>query len=923
MKMLALLVVIYSVITSIAVVLALVNLQLATTALYLYTNFTVLAFTYLLFAIITTYLALYKYETRMDKYADTDRLTNGINYERFLKEADLMLEDKSKKYAVFYSDIMNFKYINDTFGYDVGDNLLMYISARIKETVGNSGYFARISADNYTAIIPYEDKNEFVEYIYSIIDDVCWFEDIQKAHYKPEIYVGIFCSGEADADLTISEMIDRANMAQKSIKGSSEYHIAYYTEEIRERVIAEKELERRMESALANEEFKAYFQPKYEVSTGEIVGAEALVRWDSPETGFMSPAKFIPLFEQNGFIINLDQYVFETVCKNMREWLDAGIKVVPVSINVSRLQFYRLDFVKRYTKIKEKYDIPDGLLELEFTESIVFENLEILRKIVLSLKKVGFSCSIDDFGSGYSSLNILKNLPMDTLKLDRLFFKDSDNLERDKALISSVVTMSRALNMKTVAEGIENWAQVNFLKEIGCDIIQGYVYSEPIPHSRFTMLLEGNRRKEMPAEFQAGRNIVIEDDGVVAVEKLKSIMNLLPGMLLEVDFYADTYKIVNANVSKVAENMKHLELEGDNFSNKFARIIDKYVHPDDVAVVKNRCLPISVMSTFYQNETTIVTEMRIFSKETNNYEWSKISIVRINPDPNLNDFKAFVYSEAISQKSDKTDRKVLISESVRSALMNVCTFIYEFDLEKGTFKKLYCDNQKVGNQPDSGDIAWVLEIYAPKLLVKEDVQRFIKFCDTKNVEAAFESGKEQLLSTFRVKIGEKLMNLKVNISKMRIERNGKEEFRYVLIGHAEDESKQFEEAYKALESAISGTVVNFCDYIFDVNIVENSYNLFQTKPPFLNIPSDQSYDTAVGQFIKSIVHEEDRPLAEEFFGIECIKNKVDNNEKGGSVKLRCRTKDSEQYKTMVVVLMCCAKDGKPHATFFVQDSGTE
>ncbi len=921
MKMLALLVIIYSIITSVAVVLALINLQLATTALYLYTNFAVLAFTYLLFAIISTYLALYKYETRMDKYADTDRLTNGINYERFLKEADLMLEDKSKKYAVFYSDIMNFKYINDTFGYDVGDNLLMYISARIKETVGNSGYFARISADNYTAIIPYEDKNEFVEYIYSIIDDVCWFEDIQKAHYKPEIYVGIFCSGEADADLTISEMIDRANMAQKSIKGSSEYHIAYYTEEIRERVIAEKELERRMESALANEEFKAYFQPKYEVSTGEIVGAEALVRWDSPETGFMSPAKFIPLFEQNGFIINLDQYVFETVCKNMREWLDAGIKVVPVSINVSRLQFYRLDFVKRYTKIKEKYDIPDGLLELEFTESIVFENLEILRKIVMSLKKVGFSCSIDDFGSGYSSLNILKNLPMDTLKLDRLFFKDSDNLERDKALISSVVTMSRALNMKTVAEGIENWAQVNFLKEIGCDIIQGYVYSEPIPHSRFTMLLEGNRRKEMPAEFQAGRNIVVDDDGTAAAEKLKSIMSLLPGMLLEVDFNADTFKVVNVNVSKIAENMKHVQLEGGNYSSIFAKIIDKYVHPDDVAVVKNRCLPISVMSTFYQNETTIVTEMRILSKETNTYEWSKISIVRINPDPNSNDFRAYVYSEAINQKTDKTaERKVLISESVRSALMNVCTFIYEFDPSAGTFKKLYCDNAKVGNQPDSGDIAWVLEIYAPKLLLKEDTERFINFCNTESVEKAFESGKEQLLSTFKVNIGGKIMNLKVIISKMKFERNGKEETRYVFIGHAEDESKQFEEAHKALESAINDTVVNFCDIIFYVDADENKYSVYQTKPPFLNIPDNQSYESAVDKFIDNIVHEEDKEKAMKFLSIDTIKEKIANNEKGGSIKLRCRTKDKEQYGTMTIVSMCSVKDEKPYATFFVQDT---
>ena len=921
-KMLLLLVFIFTVITTLAVIMAALNLKLSTSAVYLYSNFVVLGLTYLLFAIVLTYLALYRYETRMDKLADTDRLTNGINYEKFLREADLLLEDKSKKYAVFYADIMNFKYINDTFGYDVGDNILMFISSKIKETVGEKGYFARISADNYTAIVPYEDKNEFVEYIYSIIDDVCWFEDIQKAHYKPEIYVGIFCTGETNVELTISEMIDRANMAQKSIKGSSEYHIAYYTEEIRERVIAEKELERRMESALANEEFKVYFQPKYEVDSGEIVGAEALVRWDSPESGFMSPAKFIPLFEQNGFIINLDQFVFETVCKNMRDWIDAGIKVVPVSINVSRLQFYRLDFVKRYTKIKEKYDIPDGLLELEFTESIVFENLEILKKIVMSLKKVGFSCSIDDFGSGYSSLNILKNLPMDTLKLDRLFFKDSENLDRDKALISSVVTMSRALSMKTVAEGIENWAQVSFLKEIGCDIIQGYVYSEPIPHSRFTTLLEGNRRKEMPAEFQVGRNLNVEDDPEFAIEKLKAIQRLLPGMLLEVDFNNDTYKFINIKASKDFVQSKLVAAQGEKFSEILKFIIDRYVHPDDAAIVKNRCSPISVMSSFYQNERTIVTEMRVLMNDTKTYEWSKISIVRINPDSDSNDFRAFVYAETSGNKPeyDQTEKKVLISESVRSALMNVCSFIYELDIEKGTFKKLYCNTQKLGNQPDSGDVAWAIGIYAPKFIVKEDMERFSKFCNLKNVENAFNNGKEQLLSSFKIRIGSELMNLKLIFSKMKVEKNGKEEYKCVLIGQSEDVNKQYEEAYKALETTINDTVVNFCDIIFYVDATENKYSVYQTKPPFLNIPNNQSYEMAVKQFVNNVSHPDDCEEAEKFLSLESIKERIANNEKGSSIKIRCRTKDREHFTTMTIVSMCSMKEDKPYATFFVQDT---
>lgn len=586
------------------------------------------------------------YESKVEKFIDTDKLTNGINYEKFLVDAQERISVPSDElYAVFYADIMNFKYINDTFGYDVGDQMLMFISQKIKERAENcNGLYARVSADNYTAIVPYKDKNDFVESIYAIIDDICWFDPIQKANYKPEIYVGIYCTGDDENELSISEMIDRANMAQKSIKGSTEYHIAFYTEDIRERVIAEKDLERRMESALSNGEFKAFFQPKYKVSTGEIVGAEALVRWDSPEQGFLSPGKFIPLFEQNGFIINLDQYIFETVCMNIREWLDKGIKVVPVSVNVSRLQFYRIDFVKHYTKIKEKYNIPDGLLELEFTESIVFENLAVLKRIVENLKAEGFTCSIDDFGSGYSSLNVLKNLPMDTLKLDKLFFDDSENISRDKALITSVINMARALNMKTVAEGIENWAQVVFLKDIGCDIIQGYVYSEPIPHARFSNLLEGNRRKEIPAELLESREVSENiASSIDPATRYKTLVSMLDGVLLEVDYDTGNYEFLNIPDGILGDEVA---LKGDNFDDVLSVVANEFVHPDDVKTMIDRCSVSSVASKFIQqNEPIIITELRVkfgASGDTD-YEWSKLVVSRIDTKEYGASYRALIY----------------------------------------------------------------------------------------------------------------------------------------------------------------------------------------------------------------------------------------------------------------------------------------
>ncbi|MBQ2091939.1 MAG: EAL domain-containing protein [Clostridia bacterium] len=769
------------------------NMKVVENMTFRIVNYAFVTFSYFFIAALLVTTAVHVYEKQISKIIDMDKLTSGINYEKFLREAQLVLDNRDEEttYAVFYGDIQNFKYINDTFGYDVGDALLMSISQRIREEVGKvDGLFARISADNYTAILPYKDKNDFVETIYSIIDDICWFDEIQKAHYKPEVYVGIYCTGDdpGNRSLKITEMIDRANMAQKSVKGSSEYHIAFYTEEIRERVIAEKELERHMESALANGEFKAYFQPKYQVSTGEIVGAEALVRWDSPQTGFMSPGKFIPLFEQNGFIINLDQYIFETVCKNIREWLDQGIKVVPVSVNVSRLQFYRIDFVKRYTKIKEKYGIPDGLLELEFTESIVFENLAILRKIVLDLKKSGFTCSIDDFGSGYSSLNILKNLPMDTLKLDKLFFDDSENLTRDKALISSVINMSRALDMKTVAEGIESWAQVSFLKEIGCDIIQGYVYSEPIPHARFTHLLQGNRRKEMPADFRKDRGVSVaatEDD---AIMKYTTLVGMIEGMLIEVDYDTGEYDFLNVSDAQLGKGSSQ---KGGDFDDVLMMIVQKYVHPDDAKSVLDRCSTVAVMTMFYQKTPKISTDLRIRSRNSADYEWARLTVSRLDDDDEHKDFRALVYLETYGTSLTSYKRNEENFDAIREIMRNICSLIYEFNPDEGTFRQIVCNTDLLGDQPLSGEISWLHECYIPKVVVPEDVASVLQFASLENIKKELDEGGKRFISTkAMVNFNDKVFGCRISISKMDIKKESKDGFRYICLFNLENADQQ-------------------------------------------------------------------------------------------------------------------------------------
>ncbi|MDX5679651.1 EAL domain-containing protein, partial [Clostridioides difficile] len=280
-------------------------------------------------------------------------------------------------------------------------------------------------------------------------------------------------------------IMDRANTARKTIKGGHKNSFAFYDKEMHKKILKEKEIENSMVDALNNGEFIVYFQPKYSLSDYQIIGAEALVRWDNPQKGLIPPIEFIPVFERNGFIVNIDFYVFEEVCKKIREWMDEGQKVVPISVNLSRMHFVNSNFIEEFKLIVDKYKIPTRLIELELTETAVLDNIEGLLDTMNNLKEKGFVISMDDFGTGYSSLNLLKELPVDILKLDRAFFTEKDESNNEKIVISNVIKMAKELKMKVISEGVETISQVEFLKQIGCDMVQGYLFSKPMPVKEF------------------------------------------------------------------------------------------------------------------------------------------------------------------------------------------------------------------------------------------------------------------------------------------------------------------------------------------------------------------------------------------------------------------------------------------------------
>lgn len=418
-----------------------------------------------------------------------DPLTGAYNFETFKKKAQKILNSSDKNYALTYVDFADFKYINDVFGYKYGDDILINYAAIISSELRPEELLGRVSADNFVILRYYNEKNDIMLRQQQVDIKITEFMHDMHGGQAVSVQCGICYLNDLEEDLQIEEILDRANYARKTVKTGLHRKYAIYDESIRKQLRYEKSIENSMLKALENEEFLVYYQPKVDLKTGLATQAEALVRWQTDDNLIIPPDKFIPVFEKKYLISSLDQYVFKKVCAFIRRRLDADLPVNTISVNVSRLQFYNSDFVKTYEDIKNKFRIPDNLLELEITESIAFDNALFLEKTVTELKSKGFLISIDDFGTGFSSLSLLKNIPIDVLKIDQSFFKQSVPKEKDNIVIKGIIDLVNKLGIRTVAEGIETAEQVDFLKAVNCNMIQGYFFYKPLPEDNFEQIL--------------------------------------------------------------------------------------------------------------------------------------------------------------------------------------------------------------------------------------------------------------------------------------------------------------------------------------------------------------------------------------------------------------------------------------------------
>lgn len=449
----------------------------------------VLIAVFLILYLVTIIFIMYMQERNrrhIEQLAYVDELTGGNSFMKFKRDADKIVKNTTDQYALVDIDIDKFKYINDIFGYEEGNNVIRFLWGEINKVMENGETFAHYRADQFVLLLKANDMDCLIKRLETLSDSISNRDSQNEKNYEIVLSMGIYIIDRIN--FRIDTAIDRAALTKKSIKGRHSQMYAVYDEEIRQKVLREQEIENMMERALKNEEFKVYYQPKYDSVTCELAGAEALVRWYNEEIGMIFPDEFIYVFENNGFIAELDEYMFDHVCRDIRSWIDEGYNVAPVSVNLSQLQLYNLHFIEDYKAILEKYDIPPEYVQLELTETTLFSKANSLNKIIDELHKIGFKILMDDFGTGYSSLNMLKNVPVDILKLDKSFVDDIGESKGD-IVVSTIVSLGQLLNMKIVAEGVETKEQFEFLRDIFCDEIQGYYFSKPIPESEY--------RKEM------------------------------------------------------------------------------------------------------------------------------------------------------------------------------------------------------------------------------------------------------------------------------------------------------------------------------------------------------------------------------------------------------------------------------------------
>ena len=435
------------------------------------------------------FFALYlrhRIHCHLQQVAYVDALTGADNFNSMQAHFEENLSRLGNKGVLVVLDVLKFKVINDLHGHQRGDAVLQKIAQVVRAQLQEKESFCRLTGDHFAMLLSFDNRGNFQKRMMELAAQLRRECAEQPLGLIIEVAMGIYEITNPQTPFYI--VLDRANFALKKAKDLSLNKSRFFEEEDRSHIVAEQQIEQTMHKALSNREFEIYLQPKCDFATSQLRGAEALVRWNKAD-GIVRPDEFIPVFEKNGFILQLDMYIFEEAVRLLKSWKERGFSTVPIAVNFSRLHLNDDRFVPQMRHLSSKYGVDSHLLEVELTESVVFHNLQRAQSVLNNLHKYGFSVAMDDFGAGYSSLNVLKNLRFDRIKLDKEFLGDFENNPYAQHVIEGTVKMVKKLGIEVVAEGVETREQVDFLKQIGCDVAQGYFFSRPLKASAFEQML--------------------------------------------------------------------------------------------------------------------------------------------------------------------------------------------------------------------------------------------------------------------------------------------------------------------------------------------------------------------------------------------------------------------------------------------------
>ena len=430
------------------------------------------------------------YILRAEKYvrhlAYNDSLTGLPNRVQFVEHLKVIIERAKKVgsiFAVLFLDLNRFKMINDTMGHDVGDFLLKIVSQRVKECIRSTDMVARLGGDEFTVIL---DDIRSIEMVSSTAKKICMSLSHPVHYMDQDIYIttSVGISLYPNDGMDIGALMKHADTAMYCAKEEGAQY-KFYEDEMEMEISKRMSLESDLRRALEHEEFVVHYQPQVDLTSGEIIGVEALVRWQHPEKGLVPPNDFIPIAEETGFIEEIGAWVLQTSCRQLSAWLKQGFRPLRVAVNLSGRQLENDALIEKVSEILNETGLPASALELEITESMLMDSDKGVLPILEHLNKIGVMLAIDDFGTGYSSLGKLKRFPIDILKIDRSFVNDIATNPDDLAIITGIIALAKSLNLKVVAEGVEDAEQEQILKNLNCDIMQGFYFCKPIPASVF------------------------------------------------------------------------------------------------------------------------------------------------------------------------------------------------------------------------------------------------------------------------------------------------------------------------------------------------------------------------------------------------------------------------------------------------------